>query len=229
MSKSGLLSFIIVVGFSGATSRAQDSIETVFVGGTVSVEELRNPLTGKSLKDILDAQRDLRSGHQDRAMEHLRQSLADPLARPYAVSILGGEHLKTGKLAAAVGELEEAVALLPGHGEVRSNLAYARALSGDLEAALGEARKALQLNPMSNRTRFILGDILLCRPESREQGIAYLRQIAADFPPAARELARYFEWKGQAEAAMLEQAAREEQANRGPSPAGALGFQSGRP
>ena len=44
-------------------------------GDVVSVEELRNPLTGKSLHMILTAQEHLKSGQRERGMEELRAAM----------------------------------------------------------------------------------------------------------------------------------------------------------
>ncbi len=225
MSKSRWLVLSILVGglvtrAFGGDAKAEHSTGTEAVGGTVSVEELLNPLSGKALRTILNAQRDLRSGHRDRAMESLQQALDDPGARPYAVSILAVEHLKADQLDIAVEELEEAVHLLPGHAEIHSNLAYALGRTGQYQRALSEARQALQLDPAGAKTRLVLGWILLLHAETADEGVAYLKMIAPEFPDARRALATYDEWKGRAD-----NAEREKQARRASSPS-ALGFQS---
>jgi Flp pilus assembly protein TadD len=219
VSKSGSLALIVLVGgvFGGST-------EAETLAGTVSVEELLNPLSGKALHMILDAQNDLRSGRQDRGMETLRQALADPVARPYAVSMLGVEHLKAGQLDIAIGELEEGVRLLPAHAEIHADLAFALGAMDDFEHALAEARKAVQLDPAGAKSRFVLGRVLLLRPETADEGAAHLKLVAGEIPAAHQALAAYYKWKGQPEAAEREQAYQ-----AGPSHPGALGFQASRP
>jgi Flp pilus assembly protein TadD len=219
VSTSGLL--LLVLCFGAAAAEAENSTETVNVGGTVSVEELLNPLSGKSLRMLLGAQHALRSGHLDRGMEELRQALADPRAMPYALSMFGSEHLKAGQVEVAIPELEEAVRLLPAHAENHSNLAYALGRVGDYSRAVTEARKALQLNPLSIKTRYVLGLVLLLRPETLEEAATYLKAAAQEFPPARLALATYYEWKGQPEAAE-----RERQTYRGSARASGLSFQA---
>jgi hypothetical protein len=62
----------------------------------ISVEELRNPLTGHSLRAIIAAKEHLKAGQHERGMQELREAMSDPAAMPYAISILGAEHLKGG-------------------------------------------------------------------------------------------------------------------------------------
>ena len=50
-------------------------------------------------------------------MQELRDAMKDPVAMPYAISMLGEEHLKAGQVDAALGELEQAVHLLPQAGK----------------------------------------------------------------------------------------------------------------
>jgi len=92
------------------------------IGELVSVEELRNPLTGKPLLALLTAQKHLKSGQHELGMQELQDALSDPVAMPYAISMVGVEHLKAGLLDTAIGDLEQAVQLLPGRPENRANL-----------------------------------------------------------------------------------------------------------
>ena len=84
-------------------------------------------------------------------MQELRDALSDPVAMPYAISMLGVEHLRAGQLDTAIGELEQAIQLLPGRPENHSNLAYAFFLKGQPARGLEEVRKALQLDGGSRR------------------------------------------------------------------------------
>ena len=74
-------------------------------------------MTGKSLRAILTAQEHLKSGQHERGMQELRDAMKDPVAMPYAITMLGGEHLKAGQLDTALDELEQAIHLLPRAGQ----------------------------------------------------------------------------------------------------------------
>jgi tetratricopeptide (TPR) repeat protein len=175
--------------------------------GTISVEELRNPLTGKSLRAIAIAQQHLKSGQRERGMQELRQALADPVAMPYAISMLGAEHLKTKQVDAALTELEQAVQLLPGRPENHSNLAYALLLAGHTEAGLQHARTALQLDPSRPKTRLVLGMLLLRQGSHDAEAVTHLQIAAEQNPRAHLVLAEHYDRMGQAPEAERERRA----------------------
>lgn len=175
--------------------------------GTISVEELRNPLTGKSLKAILTAQRHLRSGQREQGLEELRRAMKDPRAMPYAISILGAEHIKTGDFNVAVSELQQAVQLLPGRAENLSNLAYVLYLIGRTGEGLVEARKALQMDPARPKTRLVLGMILLRQGSHDAEAIAYLQAATGEIPSAHLTLADHYDRTGDAREAENERRA----------------------
>jgi len=165
--------------------------------GVVSVEELRNPLKGKSLHAILTAQKHLKSGQRERGLRELREAMNDPAAIPYAISMLGVEHLRASQLDIALYELEQAVRLLPGRPENRSNLAYALYLQGHTTRGLEEARKALQLDPSRPKTRLVMGLLLLQRGSHETEAIQYLQAAADEIPGAHLVLAKHQEGAGQ--------------------------------
>ncbi|MEO8097477.1 MAG: tetratricopeptide repeat protein [Acidobacteriota bacterium] len=159
--------------------------------GSISVEELRNPLEGKSLKLILSAQDLLAKGEKARAMKVLQVAMDDKRAAPYALMILGTEHLKTGDTVAAIAELEESVRLLPSAAAMHSNLALALGWSGNGEQALRHATKALQLDPSRPKTRFVMGQILLLLGR-KDEAEFHLKIAAAALPGARALLVKYF-------------------------------------
>jgi Tfp pilus assembly protein PilF len=165
-------------------------------GDLVSVEELRNPLRGKSLRVIVTAQEHLKAGQHERGMQELRDALSDPVAMPSAISMLAVEHLKGGQLDAALGELEQAIQVLPGKPENHSNLAYALYLKGQTERGLHEVRKALQLDGGASKTRLVLGLLLLQQGSHEVEAIQQLQAAAPENPDAHQILARYYDWAG---------------------------------
>jgi Tfp pilus assembly protein PilF len=163
----------------------------------MSVEELRNPLTGKPLRAIVRAQEHLKSGQRERGMEELRQALHDPAAMPYAISMLGFEHLAAGQLDTALGELEQAVRVLP-RPENHSNLAFALCLKGQTERGLVEVRKAFQLDGGRPKTRLVLGILLFQQGSHDAEAVRQLQAAAQEAPDAHLVLAEHYEQVGQA-------------------------------
>jgi tetratricopeptide (TPR) repeat protein len=180
----------------------------LYAQGVVSVDELRRPLTGNSLRAILTAQEHLKSGQRERGMEELRQAMNDPLAMPYAISILGAEHLKTGQTDTALSELEQAVGLLP-RPENHSNLALALYRARQTERGLEEVRKALRLDPAKSKTRLVLGLLLLQQGSHDAQAIRNLEAAAEEVPRAHLILAHHYAQAGQAAEAERERRAYE--------------------
>src|SRR5258708_3154410 len=133
------------------------------IGGPVSADELRHPLSPKAQKMLEKAQRDSHAGRHALAIEELQRALAEPSASPYAHSFLGTEYLRTGRLRQGIEELEQAVLLLPHSAENHSNLGYALCLAGQNARPELEARRALALNPTAPERRFVLGAVLLRR------------------------------------------------------------------
>jgi len=172
-----------------------------------SVEELRNPLTGKSLRALMTTQEHLKSGQRERGMEELRAALSDPVEMPYAISMLGAEHLRAGQLDTALGELEQAVQLLPGKPENHANLAYALFLKGQPARGLEEVRKALQLDGGRPKTRLVLGMLLLQQGSHDAEAIQQLQAAAQEDPDAHLILARHYDRAGKAPEAAKERRA----------------------
>ena len=182
------------------------SLYAQFDPDVVSVEELRNPLQGDSLRAILAAQKHLKSGQRERGMEELRAALSDPTAMPYAISMLGVEHLKARQLDSALGELEKAVHLLP-QSQNHSNLAFVLYLKGQTERGLVEVRKALQLDGGQPKTRLVLGLLLLQQGSHDAEAVQQLQAAAQENPDAHLVLAQHYEKAGQAPEAERERRA----------------------
>lgn len=168
LDRSPSLAGHVPIASAGPTSASNERFEDRepapgYAGGTVSVAELRDPLKGNSLRLIQKAQGLLAEGDHEHALETLRKALHDQRAMPYALGILGVEHLKSGMVDTALAELRQATHLLPGIAANQSNLAYALGLKGSPAEGIPHARKALQLMPRSARVRYVLGRLLLQR------------------------------------------------------------------
>lgn len=130
---------------------------------TVSVEQLRHPVSHRGAKMLSQARNFEDMGRHDLAIAQLQLALEEPSAAPYAHSMLGAEYIKIDQLPLAIAELEQALAVLPRNVPDRSNLGLALFLSGDLEHAEQETRQALELDHRNQTTLRVLHRILHAR------------------------------------------------------------------
>jgi Flp pilus assembly protein TadD len=128
--------------------------------GTVSIEQLQHPVSSKGAKLLGKARNFSAMGQHDKAIAQLQIALKERSAAPYAHSMLGAEYLKMNRVPEAISELEQALTMLPRNVPDRSNLGYALFLSGDLNRAETEARRALELDRGNPKTRHVLDQIL---------------------------------------------------------------------
>jgi tetratricopeptide (TPR) repeat protein len=172
--------------------------------GTVSVRQLRNPLSAKSARMFAEAQKASEKGDYRRAIEILRGALNDPSAAPYARMNIGVDLMRVGRTEDAVPELQDAVHLMPDDSAARTNLAYALLLTKRWDVAEEEARRAIELDKNSCRARWVMGSILLIKGSRVEEGLEDLRLASREIPKARVMRAQFYERNGQRDAAARE-------------------------
>jgi tetratricopeptide (TPR) repeat protein len=130
---------------------------------TVSADQLRRPLSTKAAKLLRQAQSYASAGIHSRAIQELTRALKEPSAIPYAHAMLGVEYLKTAQAALAIEQLEPASQMLPHDASIHSNFAYALLLTGDLDRAEREVRRALELDSGNKAAQLVLSYIVRAR------------------------------------------------------------------
>lgn len=173
-------------------------------GATVSVRDLRHPLTSKSKRLFAAAQQAAAKGEYLKAVDILRGALSDPAAEPYARTNIGAAYIRAGQPAAAIPELKEAVRLMPDDAVARTNFAYALMLTKRTDEAQEQAQQALRLDKNSSKARWVLGSILLARGSRVEEGVADLRFASREIPKARVTLAQFYERTGRRDDAVRE-------------------------
>jgi tetratricopeptide (TPR) repeat protein len=135
--------------------------------GSVSVEQLQHPVSRKGDGLLRQAQKLAKKGDHLSAIAKLKLALKERSAAPYARSMLGTEYLRINQVPAAIDSLEQAVTMLPRDPANHSNLGFALLLTGSIERAEQEARKALDLDRIfhqnDDKTRHVLSLILQSR------------------------------------------------------------------
>lgn len=189
-AESSLFNVLNADNAPAASTFRSDDFHAPFEHGSISVGELSHPLNSKRLNLLVDARKQLASGNTAVGMTRLREAAQDPAIEPYALGILGGEHLRQGETAAAYEELSAAVRLMPGIAANHANLAIVLRMRGEHEQALKEAHKALQLEPGKPSVRYIVAKILLMLGRKEEAKFHLLR--ATEIPAARALLAQTF-------------------------------------
>ena len=129
-------------------------------GDTVSVQQLRHPLSRKARGLLNKAESLLTHGQRDQGKQQLALAIKEPSAAPYAHALLGTEYLRDGQAHRAIPELETAAHSLP-IASIHSNLGFALCLTGDIQRGQEEFQRALSLDGNSAKARFLLGIVLL--------------------------------------------------------------------
>jgi tetratricopeptide (TPR) repeat protein len=174
------------------------------VTGTVSVYQLQHPLSAKAKRMFIEAQKASAAGEYLKEIQILRGALNDASAEPYARMNIGAAYVRAGRASLAVPELLEAVRLMPDDAAARTNLAYALLLTGGIDAAEQEGRRAMRIDRNNSKTRWVMGSILLAKGSSVEEGVEDLRFASRELPKARIALAQFYERSGQKEAAVRE-------------------------
>jgi Flp pilus assembly protein TadD len=180
-----------ILDASGSPMNSQlvgrDGREEPRMTGSVSAKMLERPLEGKSVRLLERAQKFIATGETGRAMVQLREAARDQRAEPYALAMLGTEHLKRGEIDAALPLLEAAVQMMPGDPMLHSNYAMALHLRGRNLDALRQSRRAVQLDPANAQSRYVLAIILLVEGQIEEAEFQ-LAKAATRIPVAAEAL-----------------------------------------
>ena len=75
------------------------------MGALISVERVAEPPDRQTLAGAYYGAEALNSGQHELGMQELHDALNDPVAMPYAISMVAVEHLRAGLLDTAIGEL----------------------------------------------------------------------------------------------------------------------------
>ena len=167
---------------------------------TISVQQLRHPISHRWMVQLAQFQSDLEKGRVKSANKLMAKALKEPSAAPYAHGILGTHYLKKGWAAAAVPELEKAAQALP-LSSLHSNLGYALCLTGQTRRGEEELQEALSLNGDAPQTRFLMGVVLLNQKSREREALYDLRMAVSKVPVAHLALAICHMRQGEMQAA----------------------------
>lgn len=171
---------------------------------TVSVRQLRNPVSKNALRSFAKAQRYSDAGDHAKAIEELRRTLPDASATGYAHAILSAEYGRMGQTEAAIAELEEALAVMPDSSALHTNLAFELSMARRFDRAEEEARQAIHLDRNCAKAHYLLGYLLLARGASPDEAVENLKLARNEVPKSKLLLGQFYVRSGERAAAKQE-------------------------
>jgi tetratricopeptide (TPR) repeat protein len=131
---------------------------------TVTMSELRHPLSRKAQTALLKAKQQSDAGDHAAAVRVLGRAAKSMPGDAYVRTNLGVEYLRIGDVDAALPVLEEAARLMPDSGMTRGNLAYAYYVTHRCDDAVAEARAAVAADRGNEKLENLLRAALTCSP-----------------------------------------------------------------
>ena len=158
--------------------------------GNVSLRELRNPPAAKAVGAAMAGQRFAQSGQYERAAQELRKAVRISPEYALAHSNLAVQYIRLGQYEQASGEIDQALAISGPNPSDLCNQAFVRIALQHYDEAAVSAREALAIDPGLAAAHYLLGTVLLLRPEARAEAIAHLERAAPAMEGARAALAR---------------------------------------
>lgn len=151
-------------------------------GGTVSVEALKVP--EKALKEVRLSDKALLAGDLRGSTEHLEKALAiDPDVAIWHNG-LGSRYSAVKNYDGAIREYEKALALNIKYQEAAENIAAVRFEQRQYAEAERAARRALDMNPSTASSQYLLGSVLVEEGRYSGEATELLQKAQAKYPQA---------------------------------------------
>jgi type IV pilus assembly protein PilF len=191
----------------GSVSPAQPGVGGGFSSATVapgkiSVAELRLP--PKALHELEKSLKAYESGDLAASATHLEKVLViDPAYSP-AHNALGRLYVGLRQFDRALREFQKAAAAEPRSAEVMHNLSATLFLMKNYADAESSARATLEIDPLHNATKYVLGCALVAEERYTAEAEEMLRQGGKQVPNARLVLAKVLVRRGATEEAKTE-------------------------
>ncbi len=154
------------------------------ISGVVSVEELRNRVPKKAMREYQRAQKGAGKGDLQGAIRHLGKALEIDPQFAEAQNSLGVKYMLLQDYTHAAGAFQEAVRLRPNSSEPHSNLGVALHGLKRYDEAEREIRIALKIDPARTKTSYALAMVLAAQPSRYREALLIFAQIGDQIPEA---------------------------------------------
>jgi len=157
--------------------------------GPVSVKQLQHPPTRKAFAEFVAAQRLSESGQYAKAAEELEKAIKTSPDYAEAYTNLSAQHFRIGRYQDAVDDARRAMELSSPNAVDLSNIAFALYRLQRYQEAVDAARAAVRIDPGNDKSRYLLGTLLVMNWATIEEGIRQLERVADTVPTARINLA----------------------------------------
>jgi cytochrome c-type biogenesis protein CcmH/NrfG len=196
--------FVNVSGVSPpVTLRLPERKQETAKAETISIQRLAHQVPKAARKEFERAAKAARKNQADQCIAHLRKAVElDPEYFEAHVN-LGVRLIRSGNAAGALTAFEQALRLDETHSILYSNTSTALLMlkrAGEAERA---ARRAVELDPLNARARYMLGVSLLEQNKQIAEAVSTLQSVCDAFPYARVALAQTLAAQGKRQEAVV--------------------------
>jgi tetratricopeptide (TPR) repeat protein len=183
-------------------TRADDFDRDPYATALVAANQLRLP--DKVIKELQRSNTSLRHGDLRGSTEHLQRAVALEPDLALTHNALGSRYAELKQFENALAEFNKALDLNPRYRLAMDNAAVVLCLQFRFAEAGPFARRALQVEPQSHSSQYLLGGILVQQRQYTDEATALLAKAAARYPRAWLFLAKASLGRGNHEQAVEE-------------------------
>ncbi|HXB73250.1 MAG TPA: tetratricopeptide repeat protein [Candidatus Acidoferrales bacterium] len=148
------------------------------LSGTVSVQQLRDPIRKKALQSFSASQKFFDAGDYEKAAGELQKAIRISPGYAEAYSTLAAVHIGMGLYDQAMSETSRALDIAGPNARDLSNMALAQYKLERYAESMQSARSALRLDPNYNPACYVLGVVLAMDKRTMPESVPYLERAA---------------------------------------------------
>ena len=171
------------------------SVPRAEIARPVSVGELLIP--AKAAKELERSEKAWQSGDLHGSAQHLEKAVQMYPDYLQAHNLLGTRYMSMRQYKQAVSEFQKAAAIDSNSAPTYLSLTVAHFFDGNYSAAEAAGRRALELDPESTATRYVLARSLVQQGKGTPEALELLRQSEAKYPNARLVLALILSERGE--------------------------------
>lgn len=164
--------------------------------GTVSLRRLQHKVPVKAVKELKEAEKLEKKGDNQAVLEHLEKAVAIDPECFECLNNLGARFLRAKQFDKAIEQFQKALKIDGNDVMVQSNAAMALLLSEKPVDAERAARRAVDIDGTSTKSRYLLALTLLAQDKYDQETLKNFQMASAEIPKAHLAAAQVFERMG---------------------------------